>query len=583
MALLALRLDPTDGPSTVTAGEVITFKLPDNVPISYLTDIAVVITGKTAAGQLNHVFGNINSVPVSPFSGTWNTGANARNATEFTSYGSISYGAINYQTYQWVPAGIANVTVSQTDIKIAFLSTTTFASTDFIGIYGVRVNPAAISGTSGANIMVNFSSVPAPVTNPGLPPASPTAWFLEPNLVVTTFFPGKDSMSGWIEGMEGVGKGIAFNSDGTPLADGYDSVTVTIKELDVNAWETKTNAGKSGTSNLDQSFAWTRIKLVLDTKGQGVRITGISLGSHTGAVFDNGQYYVQGSKPDITANGQTILIGILSQNPGVNDDLILRLRFGLISGLPANPQALSMSMYLDPPAPTLPGSQDLDLPLNLAAQQTNYYNKLQLKYKTPSSPAVVSIPLAPGIPIDSNLLANYVAFAPSTTSFTPVYDSGFSISNLGSSDDYLPVSSPGVITAKLFPQDGTGPYTVTTNNSALISSSEVVVGDATTRTLDTNGALKAKATYKVLLSQLLAVAKNSEGKTYGTTKAFIGFVRFNCQFPISTGIAFISDGNFNVLAYGYPMVSNVDGYTYVYGDKYEIRSPLFGDADMYYK
>jgi hypothetical protein len=355
-----------------------------------------------------------------------------------------------------------------------------------------------------------------------------------PQVTVATFVPESNILAiSSVAGVTGTSGGLTFNANGTPFNSGTGNqnvVTVTIKELFPNAFETKSTGGYSPV------YVYTRIKMALGNLPTGVTIANVALAGPDGASFTNGQFPNYGTQGAITTN--PLEIGIISQNANKIETLQVGITFGVTAGtvLPLTATPITIAVQLDS-AP----NGTTSLPYNLV----NYYNQ-EIKYKAPGAPyATGNIPLS-FRPLTSNLLSQFNS-AIRATGGGFLYDTGYAISNLTGSNPLTlsayPVSSPGTITVSLYPMDGSGPYTI--NTSALTSANAKLGLDTTT------GALASKGTWKVLLSQLLVPAGLS------ATADFTGFVRFNCNFQESAGVAYIGDGSFSSFAVGFPMSSDV--------------------------
>jgi len=511
---------------TITAGEVVTVTLPNtapgNIPISYLTDISVSMTGtKTSAFKDN--FGNISTLGLTTTAGWVNaTGG------PYSAYGTT----LSTSSAGTSPATSgASVKVDQYAITITFNQAVSFATNDYIQINGVRVDPTAISSGSGAGVTVNFSS------------AQGQAVLSNPTLAVASFVASNNIMSATLSGT------LNFNTDGT-INNGQNLVTVTLKELYPNAFETKSSV--SGTS--------TRIKLTYNTNGLPLVVVpnGVTLASPDGATFTiypTVSTYV-GAQTNLT-NG-TIAIGIVSQNSAVNESCQIGLTFGVTSGLlPNNPPAITVTAQLDPPAMAADGTTPLTLPYNNATGKPTGYAQLnQLKYKVPASPLSKTIPvvLAPSF---SNLLSPFnmvIYYTSGDLAGKTMYDTGIAVSNLTGSMSTYGISTPGTLEVSFYPSDGSGVFTLKSQDmsSALKASSG----------LNSNGELRSRGTFVATLSSLLKATGS-----FSDTQNFEGFVRIHCNFAASTGFSYIADGAFSQFAVGFVMTSdmptNISGNTMV--------------------
>jgi len=495
---------------TVNSGEVISLNLPGNVPISSLYDISVSLTGMAGTGLTTPFKEAFGAVIGSPFTqvagGTWST-AYGTTLTAGTSGATIS--------------GVS-VQVNQYSIVISFNSSVAFGISDFIKIDGVRVYATAVA-VGGASLQVNLTNINGQATTD------------TPQLYVATFVPESNIFAiTSVAGVTGTSGGLMFNANGTPYNSGTGNrniVTVTLKELFTNAFETKNVTDPTYPPPTYQSAQWSNTKILIPVTipaSLPLTITGVTLAGPDGATFQNGQ--LMGAV--ITTN--PLKIGIVSQSPVKLETLQVGITFGKTTTgvLPLTSEPITFSAQLDPPAQaTLPYS----------AQQ--FYGR-QLKYRAPATAPSGSVSVS-FVPLTSNLLSQFNS-AIHGTGGGFAYDTGFSISNLSGSNpstlSLYPAGTPGTINVVLYPMDGTGPYTV--NTSALTNANAKLGLDATT------GALASKATWKVLLSQLLVPAGLS------ATADFTGFVRFNCNFQESAGVAYIGDGLFQTFAVGFAMTSD---------------------------
>jgi len=495
-------------PGTVNAGEVISLNLPGNVPISNLYDISVSLTGAVGATSFKEAFGATVGSPFTQVAGgAWST-----------AYGVTKSAGTSGATISGV-----SVQVNQNSLVISFGASIAFTTTDFIKIDGVRVDATAMA-VGGGSMQVNLTNVNGQATTD------------TPQLTVATFVPESNIIAiSSVTGVTGTSGGLMFNANGTPYNSGTgprNIVTVTIKELFTNAFESKNVPDPTYPPPTYQSQLWSNTKILIPVTipaGLPLTITGVTFAGPDGATFANGQ--LQGGA--VTVN--PLKVGIVSQSPNTLESLQVGITFGVTSGgvLPLNSAPITFSAQLDPPAPAA---------LPYSSQQ--YYGR-QLKYKAPATAPSGSIPVS-FVPLTSNLFSPFNS-AIRATGGGFLYDTGFAISNLtGTNPSTLslyPVGTPGIITVSLYPMDGTGPFSIST--TALTSANAKLGLDATT------GALASKATWKVLLSQLLVPAGLS------ATADFTGFVRFNCNFPESAGVAYIGNGAFDNFAVGFPMQSDV--------------------------
>jgi len=512
---------------TITAGEVLTISLPPNVPISYLSDISVAMTGTVGTGStFKDNFGTSNPQYV-PGGYTWtNLSANG-----FTSYGVPITSPTNNANRSGVSVVVGTTAPAMNIITITFGRDVNIATTDVFQVNGVRVDPASVSSGSGANIQATFGSQKG------------DALFTNGMLILANFVYGNQVMAGTVSGNATVGTvpGLSFKADGSAASTGTTLVTVTLRELFVNAFETKTY------SPYAQIWSNTKIKFNFTIPSNlPLTITGVTLNGPDGATFTNGQY---ASTPP-TQNGiltsfPAIYVGIMSQNALNYESLQVGLTFAVKSGYYLPPSAstpITVTALLDPPAPTITGGNP-DYPLNKAANQgSSYYQQYQLKYRATANPVQLSIPVSI-VPFTSNLLSTYnVALHNPVSEGNYLYDTGMVVTNLSGTNPSgtYPIAAPGTITFYLYPSNGA--------NMITIDSSNLPAAVKTATGLDANGALASRQSFQATLTGLL------QAVGYSNTADFVGFIRIKCNFQESVGVAWVGDGNFSKFAAGYPMI-----------------------------
>jgi len=488
-------------PGTVNAGEVISLNLPGNVPISNLYDISVSLTGTAGSTAFKEAFGAVLGSPFTQVPG----------GTFSTAYGTTLTAGTSGATVSGV-----SVQVNQYSLVISFGANIAFTTADFIKIDGIRVDATAMA-VGGGSMQVNLTNVNGQATTD------------TPQLTVATFVPESNILAiSSVAGVTGTNGGLMFNANGTPFNSGTGNrniVTVTIKELFTNAFETKNVAYTA----YPTYALWSNTKIMIPVTipaGLPLTITGVTFAGPDGATFQNGQ--IQGLA--VTTN--PLKVGIISQSANKLESVQVGITFAMTSGgvMPLNSAPITFSAQLDPPAPAA---------LPYSSQQ--YYG-MQLKYKAPATAPSGSIPVS-FVPLTTNLVSQYNTAIHATTSGF-MYDTGFSISNLSGGNSLTttyPVGTPGTITAYLYPMDGSGPIAYTTSST---TPAAMRMG------LDSNGALPSKGTWTVLLSQILGQT------TFSATANFTGFIRFACNFQAAAGVAYIGDGNFNSFAVGFPMRSD---------------------------
>jgi hypothetical protein len=506
-------------PGTVNAGEIISLNLPGNVPISYLPEIMVSLTGTTTSA-----FAESFGIAIS---------GNAPNGRPWVRVGTANYSnygdTLTATTTGTTISGVS-VQVNQYSLILSFGSSVTFAAGDFIKFDGVRVDANQMA-VGGGNMQVTLTNVIGQATTD------------TPQLTVATFVPENQILAiTGVTGAVGTSGGITFKANGSANSTNSNLVTVTIKELFPNAFETKNLTGTFGVTY------YTRIKLSL-TIPTPLTITGVTLAGPDGATFTNGQWLNASFQvPAITTN--PLEIAIVNQNPNKLETLQVGIQFGMTAGgvMPITASPITMTAMLDSPTAA-------PLPYSLNASFTNYYN-LNYRYRAAATPATgPSIPVTI-VPLTSNLLTAYSsAMRPPTGSNTFLYDTGIAITNLSGSNPStltsFPVGTPGTITVTLYPMrdknDTTDPPSYSFNTSQLTSADSKLGLDPTT------GALASKGTWRVLLSQLLKEAASQ----YPATKDFNGFIRFTCNFQEAAGVTYMGDGTFMNAAVGFQMASDI--------------------------
>jgi len=481
----------------VAAGEIISLNLPDNVPISYLPEITVSLTGTVGTNAVKDYLG-----ATSP-----GTGFVQATGGAFTNYTQVR------PTTGTTASGVS-VQVNQNNLIISFGSTINFVTGDFIKIDGIRVDATGMA-VGGASLQVSLTNVIGQATTD------------TPQLYVATFVPEDKVMQvAGISGVSGTGQGLFFLANGTPQnlnnTGDRNLVTITLKELFPNAFETKTGSANT----------YTRINFALTIPaGLPLAITGVTFAGPDGATFTNGQFYYP-----VTNN--PLMVSIANQSPNKIESLQVGIKFGVTTGgiMPLTSDPITMAITLER-VPT--GA----LPYSIEGSYWAGY-QLAYKYKAMTTPLSASIPVTV-VPLTSNLLSLYNSLT-RLPSGVMIYDTGFSVSNLSGSNpttlSAYPAGTPGIITVSLYPMDGSGPLTM--NTSQLSDALKTQSG------LDAAGALKSKGTFVILLSQLLETAG------YSPTASFSGFIRFKCNFTESTGVSVIGDPKFEKYTVGFPMVSD---------------------------
>jgi len=488
----------------VAAGEII--NLAYQAQISFLPDISITVSG-TSTAAFKEVFGAA--------------------ATGFT---TVSGAFTKYGVSQTSTTSGISVTVNQTSILISFANNVTFATSDYIKIDGVRLDTASMA-TAGGSTLVNLSNTTGQAT------ASSST------LTVGTFSEPLAFASTPVTGVNTTTNAVNFFTNAT-VNGGQNIVTVTLNEVFSNAFETKTTYGTYG-----PTYSYTRVLMTLANIPTGMAISAVSFAGVNGATFTNGHGQYYDGQTVVTAN--PLNIAITAQNANSLQGLQVAITFGVTSGtttLALNPGNISVTATLNPAGPTIAanyaGAGNPDYPYSAPLSGSNPYyfgqNQLHFVARTVSTSIPVII-----TPLTSNLLSVFnMAVRDTAKAGSFIYDTGIAISNLSGTNPsgIYPAGLAGTIKVSLYPLDGSGPKTFETSS------------DSATRPglgLSSSGTLAPKATWVVLLSQLLTPA------TFSATADFRGFIRFVCNFQDAAGIAYLADGNFQVTAQGYPMLSDV--------------------------
>jgi len=527
---------------TVTAGEIISLNLPTNVPISYLPDITVSITGTTTSAFAETFGATVSGT--APNGKTWvnvsggTAGSAIGTATgQFTGYGDT-------RTATTANFSGASVQVNQNSLVISFGSSITFLAIDFIKIDGVRVDVTSMA-QGGGYLTASLTNTTGQATT-DTPQVTVATFVPEANIFTITSITGVANTAGGA-GLKFYTNGVPYDTVTGPIAGPQNKVTVTLKELFPNAWETKTIGG-TYTAN-----QYTRIKLSFPNLPSALAITGVSLEGPDGATFTNGQYqsynyFTYGwTTPAITVNPTEI--GIVSQSPNKLESLRVGLTFGLASGntFPLNTSPVTIQAVLDNPATwSLPYSYT---PSSYGVP--TYPQNQELHYKAPALGynATATMPLTL-VPVATNLLSTFNAYMKNTDGTTS-YDTGIAITNLSGTNPTTASASTigtvGNIVATLYPFNGGTPIIVDT---ATLTDNNMKKG------MDlTSGTLPPAQSWKVMLSQLLKAGG------WDMTKEFSGMIRFKCNFQEASGVVFVyninylGDGNVNSFV-GYQMYTD---------------------------
>jgi len=560
----SVKLTPV-APGTISAGEVITYALPSNVPISYLNDICITMVGSLGTGQrFTKYFGTTEA----QFIDSSTTVTAASGNINFSSYGVPIVTTTAAGTSGGNNPGVV-VTVGTASplnmsiITLSFYTNVSFGASDYITFNGVRVDPVQVASGSGSMLNVILSS-----TNSIL--GTPDATFANNTLFVASFFNGSNAMSALYTGADNsIGQPLQFRVDGIPVTNNSGQVlnklTVTLKEVFPNAWETRPNSaslsiynGATSTYKYYVNDAPTRIKFAFDFGNTNLVVTDVRMSTtDPGLSVGNGQTTGgttgSGGIPPVTQlgfNTNPLLIAINAQDKTAFETIQLYFVFNVKPGLvlPTAPSPINVKISLYPPAPTLTGG-GVDYPLNKASGANTfagtYYTPYQLKYRENPNTLQVTIPVSLRV-LDSNLLATYGTVYRTSTSGDPVYNTGIAISNLSGSNPTgsYPLATPGTIDVSLYPMD-----LAQVGKSWSFNTSVLPAGAKSG--LNDKGELPSMGTWTVLLTQLLKPAGLPE---FGD---FHGFMRFHCNFPEAAGFALFSDGGFANYAAGVPMIADM--------------------------
>jgi hypothetical protein len=299
--------------------------------------------------------------------------------------------------------------------------------------------------------------------------------------------------------------------------------TVTVDELFPNAFETRP----------DNTEIWFQLSNI----PQGVRLNGYCQfdPSYSSATVDAGSC-------SVLTSSNAVILRIYNQDPTLWERIALGIGFELYDTPSFQPSPADVDATLFPP----PGYYDNNWP---------YTSYLRFDVVFTGNPASISFGV---VDLTSNLLAVYNA-AYKDQAMPEFYslNTGVAIINQSGSSRYG-IGQFGAITVEMYPMDGSGPYTFTTSSIA-----KPGLG------LDANGELPPRATWAVLVSELLMYATNaSEDLIPGGE--FQGFIYFECNFQKAEGVNYIADGSFAVQAQGYPMINldRWDTIDYLLSDPY---------------
>jgi len=539
--------------NTTGLGEVINVTYPTSAPISFLSDIVVSVKATTAATTpvaFNECFGctTAQTAAGQPYAGSTSI-ANAA----FATYGTTQVSTVS---------GIS-VTVTQNGILIGIANSLTFTPADFVKVDGVRVDVSSFA-TNGTYLTANLSNslgqavasnnqlqvsvfsdplVNGFLSTPAMQGVAGTAFGLN---FYTTFSGANGSNTAGV---------VLFNTGTStaPVMTPQNQVTITLGEVFANAFETSKNAN---------NWNNTKITLNLTSIPTGLAISGVTfvgLTSISGSplpVFANacpGQFTCPNA---FAANGNVnpITVLISSSRSNALEGLQVGITFSATSGttsLALNPPPIGYTITLAPAGPVIPAGNPNagapDYPFNSPVVTVpGYFTFAGYKYASKTISGAIPVTITSLV---TNLLAPF-AMATKDDGHASGYsfNTGFAIANTsgtGPTAFAAPKGLDGTITVILYPFNGSGPFSFNTGDTADTKKIGLAGG-----LNSSTGALPSKATWIFLLNDLLAPAKY-------TGTSFQGFIRFQCNFQAGVGISYIADGEFDVSAQGYQMLSDV--------------------------
>jgi hypothetical protein len=525
------------------AGEVI--NLSYSVPISFLSDIVIVVKASTTATPpvaINECFG---CTTAQVGAGQAYAGLTSVSGAAFSSYG----------TTQTSTASGVSVTVTQTGVLIGFASSLSFnpaaaGSSDIVRIDGVRVDVSA-SATPGGTLNVQLTNAigQAQELNNQLQVATYSDPLQNGFLAIPAVV-GVNNTTNALYFYTTLSGATGTNSAGSvpyPFAPAgtivpQNTVTVTLGEIFPNALESKaasTTKLSINVTNIPAGLTMSNVAVVGLTS-----VSGSPIPTFTNQCPNFFTCFTNAANPINLAINNT-------QRSNALEGLQTAITFSATSGttnLALNPPAITYAVSLTPAGPTIPagnpGAGGPDYPFNNPTIPQpafpGYTTGPGMKYATKTL-VTGSIPVTI-VPLQTNLMAAFAMAVkddghPSGYS----YNTGFAIANTsgtGPNPTAAATGLAGTITATFYPFDGSGPKSFTTASDKKPGSG-----------LSSTGTLAPKATWIFLLNDALAAA--------GITTSFQGFVRFQCNFMGGAGISYIADGEFDVSAQGYPLLSDV--------------------------
>lgn len=403
--------------------------------------------------------------------------------------------------------GPPTVKVTNNTILITFPAAVTFVAGDAIQIIGTRLDVSA-SAVVGGSLNATITSVlgSATVSNPTVQVAT----FVEPISVTTSALLG--------------GAVAQITTAGTTTVT---PATVKVTELFTNAFETK---GATATAE-------TQLILRVSNIPAGVLLTAATINAGQTSATVTASIPATGA---ITQTGNQAFVTVLisAQDSTLIESIGVNLTFTLATGatLPLPVGTATVAATLGPPLTTTPAtsSEAFKIANNIAPVQVGIANN-PLRY----APRFVPSPEANVLQIvqlTTQLLAVFNSWIPGA------FDTGFAIANTTGFNTSLTQpfgnlgAQAGIVTAILYPADGSASKTVVT--------SATVLGG--TGGLDANGQIPPHGMWTVLLSQLATQA--------GFTTGFTGQVYFVVNASNAHGVNYIADSNFTTQAQGYAML-----------------------------
>jgi len=496
MLILALGLMTIVTASSFAAVPFFTSSTVNIVPVNAQTGVSgsilytALVSGTVSAGEI------INVAYESPISMVQDIKVTFGGVTPLQTTGAISAYATAYQVGTLTDV---NVTVNQKPINtlvISFGSAVSFAQGDQIQISGVRLdctnNGVAIEGSNTTVFITNTTG---------------QATVINPRLTIMQFQKPLDKPV--------ISNPLEWEADGDMI---QDTITITVRELITNAFDTR---GAGNTTATRLQFEITNIPQgIAYSTAYAVDLDGV-----------NTEIY---SSASIT-NGRNIIVRIDDQDGNTMQRAGIAIQFYVsdASLLPVVwPSNFSVRAKLIDP---YTGDYILGSSVPLTSR---------LRFKELwSDTATISGTIEN---LWSYLFSTYNEVRRVTgTTNSYVYDTGFAISNTSGSGvgmfdgDWFPGSQPGAIQVCLFPQAGG------TTTKCFTTSSTAAPGVG----LDANGLLGPRATWTVLLSDILKVPAIN-------MQEFRGYVAIKCNFRGAQGISYIADGLFEKTAHGYEMWSS---------------------------